>query len=120
MKFLSKLFEVTKKEVEDFINDRRAAKRYEVPLKLNYNCVPIANCRGEALTRNISKAGLRFPVNMKIPKGLLLDLLIEDPYTHSRISSKAKVVWSEEFITGDDAEDISYEVGVRLLKKRLF
>jgi len=119
MKIMSKIFEATKKEVEGFINDRRFAKRYDVPLKLNY-CAAIPDCRGQALTKNICRKGLRFPINMKVPKGTMLDLKIEDPHSHSLISSKAKVMWSEEFVTGDDAEDVIYEVGVRLLRKRLY
>ncbi|NQT75489.1 MAG: PilZ domain-containing protein [Candidatus Omnitrophica bacterium] len=119
MKILSKIFEATKKEVESFIDDRRFAKRYDVPLKLNY-CAAIPACRGQALTKNICGKGLRFPINMKVPKGTMLDLKIEDPHSHSFISSKARVTWSEEFVTGDDAEDVLYEVGVELLKKRLY
>ncbi len=119
MKILSKLFEATKKEVEDFINDRRGAKRYDVPLKLNYYATT-PNCHGESLTRNICRSGLRFPVNMKIPKGTLLNLKIEDPYSRSLVSSKAKVIWAEQFVTGDDAGDVVYEVGVKLLKRHLY
>ncbi len=119
MKALSKIFEATKKEVESFINDRRFAKRYDVPLKLNY-CAAIPDCRGQALTKNICRKGLKFPINTKVPKGTMLDLKIEDPHSHSFISSKARVVWSEEFVTGDDAGDVIYEVGVKLLRKCLY
>ena len=119
MKILSRLFEIRKNKEETFINDRRRIKRYDIPLKLNY-CDPITKCQGESLTKNISRAGLRFPVNTKVPKGTMLDLKIEDPYSKALINSRAKVIWMEKFITGDDAEDVIYEVGVRLLKKRLY
>lgn len=119
MKILSKLFETKGREENNFINDRRGTKRYDVPLKLSYSD-PAMNWRGESLTRNISRSGLRFPVSAKIPKGYMLDLKIEDPNSKALISSKAKVVWAEEFVTGDDAEDVIYEVGVRLLKKHLY
>lgn len=119
MKLLSRLFEVIKKEGESFVNDRRSTKRYEVPVKLNY-FDPFTKIHGEALTRNISKHGLRFPVNSKIPRGTLLDLVIEDPHGNASLASKAKVMWAERFITGDDADDMFYEIGVRLFKKMLY
>jgi len=102
-----------------FSNDRRENKRYDLSLKLNY-CDPLTNSKGEALTKSISKNGLRFPVSSKIPKGALLDLNIESPFSEKLIRSKARVIWVEEFITGADAEDIGYEVGVKLLKKLLY
>ncbi|MBU4342550.1 MAG: PilZ domain-containing protein [Candidatus Omnitrophica bacterium] len=102
-----------------FSNDHREIKRYDLSLKLNYYD-PLTNSKGEALTKNICKNGLRFPVHSKIPKGALLDLNIEDPFSEKLIRSKAKVVWAEEYVTGDDAEDAGYEVGVKLLKKLLY
>ena len=105
--------------MQTFVNDRRRAKRYDIPLKLTY-CDPIANCRGEALTKNICRAGIRFPIDTKIAKGSMLDLKIEDPYSNALITSKAEVIWLEELVTGDDAGDVVYEVGARLLKKRLY
>ena len=101
--------------MKTFINDRRITKRYDIPLKLTY-CVASANCHGETLTKNICSTGLRFPVNTKIPKNTLLDLRIEDPYGNMQIASKAKVIW----LGKEDAEDITYEIGVKLLKKRLY
>ncbi len=119
MKGLSGLFKTAKKELESFANDRRALKRYTIPLKLNYYA-PISDYHGESLAKDICKKGLRFPVNTKISTGTVLDLQIEDPYTKAFISSKARVMWAEEFVSGDDAKDVLYEVGVRLLKKRLY
>lgn len=119
MKLLSRLFGTRKYEPESFINDHRCAKRYDLLLKLNY-CDPVTNHQREGLTKNISKAGLRFPVDAEIPKGTVLDLKIEDPNSHASIRSKARVIWLEKFVTGDDAEDAIYEVGVKLLKKRLY
>lgn len=119
MKILSRFLEPRKEETSPFINDSRRAKRYEIPLKLNY-CDPVTKSSGESLTKNICRNGLRFPVNTKFPKGTVLDLDIEDPYSKALIFSKAKVVWMKEFITGDDAGRMIYEIGVKLFKKRLY
>ena len=119
MKILSKLFEAGKKEPENFINDRRSEKRYDAPLKLSY-LDPRTNLGGEALAKNICRNGLRFPVSAKIPKGTVLDVEIEDPNANTLMHSKAKVMWEDRFITGDDADDVIYEVGVKLLKKLLY
>lgn len=118
MSFLD-LFKRRKKEPPDFTNDRRRLKRYDVPLKLNYSD-PVTNHPIETLSKNICKTGLRFPVKSRIPKGTTLDLVLETPYGEAPVFSKAKVMWADEFIVGDDAEGIIYEVGVRLLKKRLY
>ena len=118
MKPILKFFKVAKEE-KTFVNDHRSAKRYELPLKLNYHD-PLTNYHGESLTRDISKNGLRFPVDTKIPKGTILDLKVEDPNSHTSICSKAKVVWLEKIVTGDDAEDVVHEVGVKFLKKKLY
>lgn len=119
MKLLSRLFEFTRKEKDMFVNDRRDAKRYGIPLKLSYSD-PLTKIHGESITRDISKHGLRFPVSSLIQKGSALELVIEDPYSNVPIASKAKVTWAEKFVAGDDAEDTFYEIGVRLLKKGLY
>ncbi|MBU0759039.1 MAG: PilZ domain-containing protein [Candidatus Omnitrophica bacterium] len=119
MKLLSRLFEFTRKEKDMFVNDRREAKRYGIPLKLNYSD-PLTKIHGESIARDISRHGLRFPVSSLIPKGSALELVIEDPYSNVPIVSRAKVTWAEKFVAGDDAEDTFYEIGVRLQKKGLY
>ncbi len=119
MKILSRLLNTEKNKNDPFLDDRRSGKRYDIPLKLNYYD-PATKQQGEALTKNICRTGLRFPVGAKIPKGSILDLKIEDPYSAASILSKAKVMWTHEFATGDDAEDMIYETGVRLLKRKIF
>jgi hypothetical protein len=117
MALLTKLF---KKEKElDFINDRRFSKRYDMLLKLNYYD-PVTKSKGISLTKNISKSGVRFPVDVKFPKNTMLDLKIEDPNSQRSISSKAKVIWTEEFVFGDNAENTRYEIGVKLINSRIF
>jgi hypothetical protein len=116
---LLRLFKNIKKEEGVFINDHRVFKRYDIPLKLNYS-YGVNNIRGESLSKNISRHGLRFPVNARIPKGAMLDLVIENPYGASRVKSKARVMWTEKFVSGDDAKGSIHEIGVRLFRKNLF
>jgi len=106
-------------KTKSFSNNRRDAKRYELPLKLTY-LDPVTNRHEETLAKNICKNGLRFKVNAKMQKGTHLNLKIEDPFSISFIFSDAEIMWADEFVTGDEVEDISHEVGVRLLKKRLY
>ncbi|MFA4991482.1 MAG: PilZ domain-containing protein [Candidatus Omnitrophota bacterium] len=119
MKILHKLFETGKAKEKTFMNDRRQFKRYDLLLKLVYSD-PEASSQSESMTKDISKAGLRFPVSAKLRKGALLDLRIEDPNSDKLLASKAKVVWSDEFGDSDDAQGARYEVGVQLLNKRLY
>lgn len=119
MEMIPKFFGLSRDNKELFVRDRRALKRYELPFKLSY-CDPVTKCQGETLTKNISKTGLRFPINARLAKGAVLDLKIEDPYSNKLASSKARIMWTEKFVTGDDASDVIYEVGVKLLKKRLW
>ena len=117
MKLFKNLFEF--KKDPDFINDRRDSKRYGIMLKLNYSC-PETKYSGESFTKNISKHGLRFPVNSRLPKGSLLDIKIEDPNNAKSMLLKGRVAWLEEFSGEEDAEAIRYETGVNLLKKNIF
>lgn len=120
METLSRFFKLRKGEKDTFYpNDRRSTKRYDLQLKLTYSD-PANKSLNESLTRNISRSGLRFSLNKKIPKGTLLDIKVEDPFGNTLVSSRAKVTWVEEFIAGDDAEDMIYETGVRLIKKTLY
>lgn len=119
MKILSRLLHIERNKEKSFTDDRRSAKRYEIPIKLSYY-ERATKRQGETLTKNICRTGLRFPVNAKIPKGSILDLRIEDPYGAASILSKAVVVWAQEFVTGDDDKDVIYEAGVKLLKRKLF
>ncbi|MDO8603006.1 MAG: PilZ domain-containing protein [Candidatus Omnitrophota bacterium] len=117
MKLFKNLFEF--KKAPDFINDRRDSKRYDIMLKLNYSC-PETKYSEESLTKNISKNGLRFQVNSRLPKGSLLDIQIEDPNSNKSMLLRGRVVWLEEFSGEEDSEAIRYETGVNLLKKKLF
>ena len=114
---LKKIFDL--KKDPDFINDRRRAKRYDMILKLNY-FDPVTNSPGETLTKNISKNGLRFPVNSRLPKGTLLDIKIEDPNSSKFLSLKGKITWLKEFPGEKNAEAVRYETGVNLLRKSIF
>ncbi|MDP8230102.1 MAG: PilZ domain-containing protein [Candidatus Gorgyraea atricola] len=100
-------------------NDRRIEKRYEVLLKAEYKD-PITGVNGEGLTKNICSRGIMLPVNSMIAKGTVLDIKIEDPNSTALISTKAEVAWIEELINGDDVEDTLYQVGMKLLKKKLY
>ncbi len=117
MELFKKIFEF-KKEF-DFINDRRKSKRYDIMLKLSYSC-PETRYTGESFTKNISENGLRFPVNLRIAKGALMDIKIEDPNSDKFLLLKGKVRWLEEFSREDDFDAVRYETGVSLLKKKLF
>jgi len=117
MKLFKKASEF-KKEFE-FANDRRQSKRYDIMLKLNYS-YPGTSCSGESFTKNISRSGLRFPVNSALDRGVLLDIKVEDPNSDRLLSLKGKVVWFEEFSRKNDSEATRYEAGVDLLKKKLF
>tara|TARA_Y100000031_G_C8069723_1_gene314551 strand:- start:275 stop:634 length:360 start_codon:yes stop_codon:yes gene_type:complete len=119
MNILSKLLKTKKDEAYAFINDRRGTKRYDVQLNVAYSN-PDIKIQGESLTKNICKTGIRIQVDSAIPKESLLHLKIEDPYSAKSISSKAKIVWVEKFVTGEESEDVTYEAGIELLKKKLF
>ncbi|OIO34157.1 MAG: hypothetical protein AUJ70_01750 [Candidatus Omnitrophica bacterium CG1_02_40_15] len=107
------------KKESDFVNDRRKSKRYDIMLKLNYS-YPETRYTGESFTKNISENGLRFPVNLRIAKGALMDIKIEDPNSGKYLSLRGKVRWLEEFSGEDDSGAVRYETGINLLKKRLF
>lgn len=119
MKILSKLSNTKKGTENSFPDNRRSAKRYDILLKVSY-CDPVTKQQVETFAKNICSKGLRFPVKTKIPKNSILDLKIEDPYSPALILSKAKVIWTQKFVTGDDAEDMVYETGVMLLKNKIF
>jgi len=101
------------KLLDSFINDRRLAKRYDMLVKLNYYN-PLTKEKKEAITKNISSSGLRFPVEGKLAKDTIMDLNIEDPNSDKYLSRKGKVVWIEDFACGNT------EVGVKLLNKKIF
>lgn len=88
-------------------------------LKLNY-FEPVSQCHGESFTKNISKRGLRFPVNSKLAKGSILEMQVEDPNADRLLSFEGEVVWSGELVGSDDIDSTRYEIGVNLLKNRLF
>ena len=119
MKTILNLLNLIKKGKVLSVDDRRSQKRYDLQLKLKY-CDPVTKYHGEILSKNISKNGLRFLLKAGILKGATLDLEIEDPYSNTFMPSKAKIVWVKEFITGDDADDVTYEAGARLVKKALY
>jgi len=118
MEIISRLFGISKKE-ESFVNDRRCAKRYDMHLKLNY-LDPETMEQGETVTKNISKTGLRFPIDKKFSTCDILHLKIEDPNSTRHIKSKAQVVWMEQFFNEGNAEEPVYETGIRLLSRKLF
>jgi len=119
MKIIEKLFRHKEKTLKTFVNDRRDTKRYDLMLKLSY-LDTISNSRVECLTKNISKNGVRFAVSKILPQGTIIDIEIEDIYSDTLKYSKAEIVWSEEFIVGESTEDTIYEVGAKLLERKLY
>ena len=119
MKIIEKLFRPKEKTLETFVNDRRDTRRYDLMLKLSY-LDPITNSRVECLTKNISKNGVRFAVYKILAQGTIIDIEIEDIYSDTLIYSKAEIVWLEEFIVGESTEDTIYEVGAKLLERKLY
>jgi len=117
MKLFKKIFENKKKQ--DFINDRRESKRYDIALKLNYSDSE-ARRAGESVTKNISVNGIRFSANTKFLGGSLLDIKVEDPNSDKYLSFKGRVAWIKEFAGKEELPSFRYEAGVRLLKNRLF
>ena len=117
MKLFKKALEF-KKELE-FVNDRRQSKRYDIMLKLSYS-YPATGCSGESFTKNISRNGMRFPVNSILTRGVLLDVKVEDPNSDRLLLLKGRVVWLEEFSRKDNSAATRYEAGIGLLKKKLF
>ena len=73
-----------------------------------------------SFTKNISRHGLRFQVNSKLPKDSILDIKIEDPNSDKSLLLRGKVAWLEEFSGEEDSEPIRYETGVSILKKNIF
>ncbi|MDP2920880.1 MAG: PilZ domain-containing protein [Candidatus Omnitrophota bacterium] len=117
MKLLNKILGI--KKDPDFINDRRDSKRYDLALKLRY-AEPSTKTISESCTKNISRNGLRFPVNSKLTRGSIVDIDVEDPNSDRFLSLKGRVMWLEELASEDDSGSARYETGINLLKKALF
>ena len=104
------------KKEQDFINDRRKSKRYDIMLRLKY-LSPETGVFEESITKDISRSGLRFSSSHRLPKGSLLHIDIEDPNSNKTLSLKGIVEWAEEFLGKDDSSSVRYETGVSLVKK---
>ncbi|MFA6216260.1 MAG: PilZ domain-containing protein [Candidatus Omnitrophota bacterium] len=99
----------------DLGGERRKFSRLNILVDVSYSKKDIASSENLTRTRNISKSGICFVGYEKLNESDVIDLKIFLPGEKLPITATAKVVWVKEFVIGDPASGVRYDVGTEFI-----
>ncbi len=99
-------------------DERRRFQRINARFKVMYR-EPVTQTVGTTYTSDISRRGIRFPLDHRLPRGAILDLHVQDDDLQRSWNVRGRIAWVEEFVTGNDGAGRYFETGVRLRRGRL-
>jgi len=89
--------------------ERRKFKRFDAYMSVRYQLPNTEEGRGIALSKDLSREGLKFNSPVHLPEGSILDLELDIPDDPKPVRTAGKIVWSEV----SPGKDQGYDVGIR-------
>lgn len=90
--------------------ERRKFKRFDAYMSVRYQ-FPDNKDRGIALSKDISREGLKINSPSKLSEGSTLDLELDIPDDPKPVRTSGKIVWSRS----SQGQDEGYDMGVRFV-----
>ncbi|MBI4115202.1 MAG: PilZ domain-containing protein [Candidatus Omnitrophica bacterium] len=91
--------------------ERRKFKRFDAYMSVRYELPNTDGSRGIALSKDLSREGLKINSPTQIPEGSTLDLELDIPDDPKPVRTTGKVVWSQTL----RGQDQGYDLGVRFM-----
>lgn len=89
--------------------ERRKFKRFDAYMSVRFQLPNTEEGRGIALSKDLSREGLKFNSPVYLPEGSMLDLELDIPDDPKPVHTSGKIVWSQT----SAGKDQGYDVGVR-------
>ena len=91
--------------------ERRKFKRFDAYMSVRYQGPESAEQRGIALSKDLSREGLKMSSPTRLDEGSTLDLELDIPDDPKAVRTSGKIVWSRSA----PGQDQGYDVGVRFV-----
>ena len=89
--------------------ERRKFKRFDAYMSVRYQLPGPEETRGIALSKDLSREGLKMNAPIRLAEGSSLDLELDIPDDPKPVRTTAKVVW----VQTSEGKDQGYDAGIR-------
>lgn len=91
--------------------ERRKFKRFDAYMSVRYHGPESVDQRGIALSKDLSRDGLKISSPVRLSEGSTLDLELDIPDDPKPVRTTGKIVWSQS----SRGQDQGYDVGIRFM-----
>ena len=91
--------------------ERRKFKRFDAYVSVRYQLPDSGESHGIALSKDLSREGLKINSPVRLPEGSTLDFELEIPDDPKPVRTSGKVVWSQSC----QGSDQGYDIGIRFV-----
>ena len=91
--------------------ERRKFKRFDAYMSVRYEVPESQETRGIALSKDLSREGLKINSPIRILEGSTLDLELDIPDDPKPVQTSGRVVWSQN----SGGQDQGYDIGIRFV-----
>jgi len=91
--------------------ERRKFKRFDAYMSVRFQLSDSEGFKGIALSRDLSREGLKVNSPMRIAEGSVLDLELDIPDDPKPVRTTGKIVWSQ----ASQGQDQGYDTGIRFV-----
>lgn len=91
--------------------ERRKFKRFDAYMSVRYQLPEREEVKGIALSRDLSREGLKVNTPSRLPEGSTLDLELDIPDDPKPVRTTGKIVWSRS----SQGQDQGYDIGIRFM-----
>ncbi len=91
--------------------ERRKFKRFDAYMSVRYQLSGTEEVKGIALSKDLSREGLKFNSPTRLAEGTTLNLELDIPDDPKPVRTTGKVVWSHTL----QGQDQGFDVGIRFL-----
>ena len=88
--------------------ERRKFKRFDAYMSVRYQLSSSEEGQGIALSKDLSREGLKFNSPSRIPEGTTLNLELDIPDDPKPVHTAGKIVWSQ----ANPGQDQGFDIGV--------
>ncbi len=98
------------------MTERRKYMRFEAPVDVEYRTLTLNPIFGKTLAKDLSREGVRFGVDKKIPAGTALEICMNVPGDNLPVFATGKVAWADGLEAGVKITKISRADQSRVLE----
>ena len=91
--------------------ERRKFKRFDAYMSVRYQLSDPEEVKGIALSKDLSREGLKVNTPVRLPEGSTLNLELDIPDDPKPVHTTGKIVWSRT----SQGQDQGYDVGIRFV-----